>query len=70
MVRVVPPTATTLGDMAGYEPMPSSPVKATKVTFWWLAGVVKSGSSFVSFKYSPGPCEPESDGVPRFGAYP
>ena len=42
--RLVPPTATTLGEKAGYPPgAPLSPVEAQNVTPVWPAGVVYNG---------------------------
>ncbi len=49
MLSVVPPTATTLGEYAGYpEGGPLSPVAARNVIPWCPAGVVKIGSKAVS----------------------
>src|SRR5215469_14539579 len=53
---VVPPTATTLGDMAGYPPgAPLSPEEAMNLTAPWPAGVVKWEWKPVSKEPSPPP---------------
>ena len=62
----MPPTATTLGEYAGYSPgAPLSPVEATKVTPWWPLGVVKSLSNDCSPANSLEPQLIETTETPR-----